>query len=605
MLTVNLVKLCLIYQKAIIFMTASANVKEKTYKLYRRLLWEVRALWYLLAISVVGSIIYSACDAYAMYLIKPLLNKGFTPGGGEFLKGIALLFLLLFILRGVGSFLSSYFMGKLGANVVYQFRKKMFSRFLDLPANYYDKTSSGKLLSKLLYNVDQVTSATGSAIITVVQDGAFVIGLIIVMLVTSWQLSIIVLLVAPFLAIFITWISKRFRHYSRNTQSAMGSVTHAAEEALVNYREIRIFGGQAYQQEKFDKNLKYTYKQQLRTLLLDGLSSPVVQFIGAIVIAVILFIVASYGLKNGGWLDAGGFVAFFASMMAILKPIKNLTSVNATIQKAIAATEDIFDILDSQPEPDNGTKTIAKVKAQVKFDAVSFNYAGTTQKALNNISFTAESGQMIALVGRSGGGKSTLVNLIARFYQPTSGVITIDGVNTAELTLENLRSHISLVSQHVNLFDDSIYNNIAYGKEGDVSQEEVLAAAKAANALEFIERLPNGFDTVVGQNGFNLSGGQRQRVAIARAILKDAPILLLDEATSALDNESERAVQQALNRLMENRTTFVVAHRLTTVEHADRIIVMDGGEIVETGVHKTLVEKESGLYAKLYQQSLS
>ena len=575
----------------------------KTYKLYQRLLWEVRQLWHLLIISILGSILYSACDAYAMYLIKPLLNRGLTPTGGEFLKGLALLFLLLFTLRGVGSFLSSYFMGKLGAKVVYGFRKRIFSRFLDLPAQYYDNTSSGKLLSKMLYNVDQVTSATGSAIITVVQDGTFVIGLIVVMIVTSWQLSIMVIIAAPFLAIFITWISKRFRHYSRNTQSAMGSVTHLAEEALTNYKEIRIFGGQHYQQQKFTTQLRYTYCQQLKTLLLDGVSSPIIQFIGALVIAAILLMVANFGLDNHGWLDAGGFVAFFAAMIAILKPIKNLTGVNATIQKAIAATEDIFDILDHQTEEDLGKKTLAAALGNIRFENVNFCYPGTTQTVLKNINLEVKNGQTIALVGRSGGGKTTLINLLARFYQPTSGKILLENENTAELTLQNLRSHISLVSQHVNLFNDSIYHNIAYGKEGDVTKNEVIKAAKDANAWEFIQKLPSELDTYVGQNGLSLSGGQRQRIAIARALLKNAPILILDEATSALDNESERVVQQALNRLMENRTTFVIAHRLSTVEHADKIVVLDAGEVLEIGTHQTLLADQKSLYTALYHQS--
>ena len=579
------------------------HAKIKTYKLYRRLLWEVRQLWYLLLVSILGSILYSSCDAYAMYLIKPLLNKGFTPNGGEFLKGIALLFLLLFTLRGIGSFLSSYFMGTLGAKVVYGFRKRIFSRFLDLPAEYYDSTSSGKLLSKMLYNVDQVTSATGSAIITLVQDGSFVIGLIIVMIITSWQLSITVIIVAPFLAVFITWISKRFRHYSRNTQSAMGSVTHIAEEALGNYKEIRIFGGQHYQQQKFNTQLKYTYSQQLKTLLLDGISSPIIQFIGALVITAILLIVANFGLEDNGWLDAGGFVAFFAATMAILKPIKNLTAVNATIQKAIAATEDIFDILDYHAEQDAGKKTLTDVLGNVCFRQVSFHYPGTTQIVLKDIALEVQKGEVVALVGRSGSGKTTLINLLARFYQPTSGKILLENENTAELTLKNLRSHISLVSQHVNLFNDSIYHNIAYGKEGKVTKNEVMIAAKDANAWEFIQKLPHGLDTDVGQNGLSLSGGQRQRIAIARALLKNAPILILDEATSALDNESERVVQQALNRLMQNRTTFVIAHRLTTVEHADKIVVLDAGEIREIGTHETLLANQNSLYTTLYHQS--
>ena len=585
-------------------MQVSQNANKKTYNLYKRLLWEVRSLWILLVVSVIGSVIYSSCDAYAMYLIKPLLNKGFTPTGGEFLKGIALVFLLLFTLRGFGSFMSSFFMGKLGATVVYSFRKKMFRKFLDLPAHYYDKNSSGNLLSKLLYNVDQVTSATGNAITILVQDGAFVIGLIIVMVLTSWQLSITIIFVAPFLAIFVTWISNKFRHYSRNTQSAMGSVTHFAEESLKNYKEIRIFGGQRYQLQKFDQNLTYTYSQQIKTLMLDSLSSPIIQFIGAILIAVILFIVANYGLKEGGWLDAGGFVAFFASIMAILKPIKNLTNVNSTIQKAIAATEDIFDILDTKAEEDKGTRLLEKVKGHVEFKNLRFSYSESQQIVLKNINLIVKVGETIALVGRSGAGKTTIVNLLTRFYQPSKGQILLDNEDIQSLTLANFRSHISLVSQHVNLFDDTLFHNISYGRDGDVSEELVVAAAKAANAWGFIEKLPKGLYTKVGQNGLILSGGQRQRIAIARALLKNAPVLILDEATSALDNESEGIVQQALELLMKNRTTFVVAHRLSTVEHADQIMVMDGGEVVEVGNHKSLLENKKGLYYQLYHQLL-
>lgn len=584
-------------------MRSSENLDKKNFGLYKRLIWEVRSLYSLLLISVIGSIIYSSCDACSMYLIKPLLNKGFQPSGSEFLKGTALLFLLLFTLRGAGSFMSSFFMGKLGAKVVYRFRKLMFRKFLSLPAQYYDKTSSGRLLSKLLYNVDQVTSATGSAIVTVVQDGAFVIGLITVMIIMSWQLSITVIMVVPLLTFFITWISRKFRLYSRNTQSAMSSVTHFAEEALINYKEIRVFNGKKYQLEKFDCSLSYTYNQQIKTLMLDGLSSPIIQLIGAFVIAIILFVVATYGLEEEGWLDAGGFVAFFASMMAILKPIKSLTNVNATIQKAIAATEDIFEILDAKSEKDEGTKQLKHVKGRVEFKDISFFYPESPNIVLNKINLIAEPGQTIALVGRSGSGKTTMMNLLSRFYHPTKGQILLDREDIQSLTLTNLRSHISLVSQHVNLFDDTLFHNLAYGAAGYVSEEEVIWAAKAANAWDFIEKLPKGLRTEVGQNGLSLSGGQRQRVAIARALLKNAPVLILDEATSALDNESERIIQQALERLMQNRTTFVVAHRLSTVEHADQIVVMDSGKIIEKGVHKSLLKNENGLYCQLHNHS--
>ena len=584
-------------------MAIDSQIKKHNYDLYKRLLWEASSLWKFLVISVIGSIVYSSCDAYAMYLIKPLLNKGINDRDVLFLKKIALLFLLLFSLRGCGSFLSSFFIGKVGVKIVCQFRKKMFVRFLDLPANFYDKISSGKVLSKILYNVDQVTNATSSAIITVIQDGTFVIGLIVVMIVSSWQLSITILIVAPFVSIFISWISKKFRKYSHNTQDAMSNVTHLAEEALANYKEIRVFGGQNLHEQHFNKIIGYTYKQQIKTLFLDSLSSPVIQFIGAIIISVVLIIVATFGIQDGGWLDAGGFVAFFASMLAILKPIKNLTSVNSTIQKAIAATEDIFNILDHEKELDDGKKEIFNIQGNVFFKKVFFRYSGNSNDTLQNITLEVKRGETVALVGRSGSGKSTLVNLLSRFYNIDCGNIFLENTDIKELKLNNLRSHISIVSQHVNLFDDNIFNNIAYGKSEKADENDIINVAKISNAWSFIEKLPNGLYTKVGQNGLSLSGGQRQRIAIARALLKNAPILILDEATSSLDNESEKLVQQALNKLIHNRTTFIVAHRLSTIEHADKIVVMDGGSIIEIGTHDQLM-KNNNLYYKLYENKM-
>ena len=578
------------------------NSKESTHTLYRRLLWEIHSFWYLLAIALAGSILYSSCDAYAMYLIKPLVNKGFINGGSYMLKKLAFLFLILFLLRGIGSLLSYYFMGKLGANLVYLFRKRMFSKFLVLPASYYDKTSSGKLLSKFLYNIDQVTNVTGSTIVTLVQDGAFVIGLTVVMVITSWQLSIAIIISTPFLLIVIKLISKYFRDNSRNIQSAIGSLTQTVEETIINYKEIRVFGGQECQRKKFNYHLNYAYKQQLRNLLLASFSSPIIQFFGAVIITIILFIVATYGLSNTKWIDGGRFVAFFASVMAILKPIKNLMGVNTKIQRAIAATEDIFDIFDNQMEIDKGTVTITEIKGNIIFKNVYFGYPATKQEMLHNVSFEVNSGQTIAVVGPSGSGKSSLINLITRFYHPSSGVIKIDNINVTDLTLQNLRSHISLVSQHINLFNDTIYNNIAYGTKTLLTRERVLQAAEDAHMLEFIEKLPEGLNTVVGRNSFNLSGGQRQRLAIARAILKNACILILDEATSSLDTELERSLQKVLNRLMRNNSTFIITHHLATIENADKIIVMDNGRIVDIGIHETLITDVNGIYSRSRQQ---
>lgn len=570
--------------------------------LYKRLIWDIRMLWPLMAIAIIGSIIYSASDAYSIYLIKPIINKGFTDQDTEFLKFIAFLILVVFVLRGVGSFLSSFYMGKLGANVVMKYRLDIFNKYLNLPASYFDKNSSGKLLSRLLYNIDQIQNATGNALITIAQDGAFTVGLLVVMIVVSWKLSLTVIVVIPFLGVFISWISKRFRRLSKNTQNAMGLVTHTAEESIKNYREIKIFGGQDYQSKKFYKNIHYTYKQQMKTLVTDSMSSPVIQIGGALILSFVIYLAASISSSGVNKLmSAGSFISFFTAMLAILKPVKNLTKINSIIQKALAAVDDLYSILDSSDEIDNGKTKLGRSKGKVEFKNVFLSYG--SNQVLKNISFSIEPGETVAFVGRSGGGKSSLVNLIPRLYEHTSGEIIIDGVHIESLTLKSLRSNIALVSQNINLFEDTIHNNILFGSnQSKKDLKDIENAAISANAFEFIKELNEGMDTNVGENGSLLSGGQRQRIAIARAILKDAPILILDEATSALDNESEKNIQLALNDLMKNKTTFIVAHRLTTIQNADKIIVMDRGKIIECGCHNELLAK-NGLYAELYNSS--
>ena len=588
-------------------MSGEMSNKQKVGTLYKRLLFQVKHLWHFLVLAAIGSIFFSAADASMIYLINPILNYGFSHDGGITKQSASILMLMgvgmvgLLALRSIGSFVSQYFIGSLGQKVVYKFRKDIYKRFMDLPASFFDKHSTGQIISRLLYNVDQVTEATSTAIITVVQDGTFVIGLIIVMFVSSWQLSLFLIVIGPFLGLFISVINKKFRSLSRNTQSSMGNVTHTAEETIRNYKEIRIFGAQQKQQNKFFKNLDYTYSQQIRTIALDALTSPVIQIIASLVLAFSLFTIAIFGTNEGGgssWLTAGAFASFFAAAAAILKPIKNLTKVNVVIQKAVAATEDIFYILDYPAEKETGNKQLGKVDGNVIIKDLGFAFGD--HKVLSGVSVDIKAGQTVAFVGKSGSGKTTLTSIISRFYTQQKGEILLDGFDTRELTLENLRLHLSMVSQNVHLFDDTVYNNIAFGLSREVSEQEVIDALKRANAYEFVQELPDGIHTNIGNNGSKLSGGQRQRISIARALLKNAPVLIFDEATSALDNESERVVQQALESLTKSCTTIVIAHRLSTVENADKIVVMDGGKVVESGKHKELLE-QGGFYTRLYQ----
>ena len=513
----------------------------------------------------------------------------------RFIHWLPILIFGAFLLRGVASFMADYYMASAGRMIVMRFRQEIFRHLLKIPASFYDHTSSGQILSTIIYNVDQLARASTDALVTVVQETCFVIGLLVVMFMISWKLSLIYLVAVPLIALTARYAGKRMRHLSKNLQQSMGETTQITQEAIEGYQVIRIFGGQSYEYDKFKNITEHNRRREVKVTATNSISSGLVQQVAGVAIAIII----GMATVNSAHITAGGFAALLAAMLAILKPMKNLTNVSSTIQKGIAASESIFALLDQAAEKNTGDEKITQPKGEIFFDDVSFIYPRTTQKILNHINLRIPAGKTTAFVGRSGAGKSTLVKLIPHFYDTYEGNILLDGINLRAIELKDLRDQMAIVSQNVTLFNDTIARNIAYGAMANASADAIIEAAKAAHAHDFIMQLPNQYDTIVGDNGVLLSGGQRQRLAIARAILKNAPILILDEATSALDNESEWHIQVALDTLIKNRTTIVIAHRLSTVEKADQIIVMDQGQVIEQGTHEELLAMGEE-YARLY-----
>lgn len=569
---------------------------QSSFQIYKRLLTHVHQHWVSFLLGVVGTVIMAATEAGFTWLLKPVLDEGFIAKNTVFIRWLPLIILTAFLIRGIAGFVSSFYMARVARNVVMQFRQKMFSHLLRLPADFYDGTSAGQLLSALIYNVEQVAKASTDALVTVVQESCFISGLFIVMLSISWKLTLLFMIIVPIVAKTARYASKRMRQLSSNVQQSMGEITQIAEEAIEGYKVIRTFGGEAYENEKFIRSTERNKFRELKVTATNALATAAVQQLAGCAVAVTIYL-ATLGTSE---ITAGGFTSILAAMLAMLKPMRNLTTVSSTIQRGVAGAEAIFALLDQEPEKDTGTRRVDRVKGAIEYRDVCFSYSRSGRVVLQNIHFKVEPSQVVALVGRSGGGKTTLVNLLPRFYDDYTGEILIDGIDIRSFRLADLRNQFALVSQHVTLFNDTIAKNIAYGCFSEVSEEHIIRAAEAAHAMEFIRELPQGLHTIIGDNGVLLSGGQRQRLAIARALLKDAPILILDEATSSLDTEAERHIQEALTTLMRDRTTLVIAHRLSTVERADNIIVVDAGRIVEMGAHQQLLAHD-GHYARLHR----
>lgn len=556
-----------------------------------------------LVASGLALVFNALADSGLIYLLKPLLDEGFGKAEHGFLKLMAFVVVGMIFLRGLTNFVSTYCLAWVSGKVVMTMRRRLFKHLMFMPVSFFDVNSSGKLLSRITYDSEMIASSASGSLITIVREGAYIISLLAVMFYTSWELTLVLFVIGPIIAVLVRSVSKIFRRLSKNMQDSMGELTSTTEQMLKGHKVVLSFGGQLVEEERFNHVSNDMRRKSMKMMTADAISDPIVQIIASLALAAVLYL-ATTPLIADDHLTAGSFTVVFSSMLAMMRPLKSLTNVNAQFQRGMAACQTLFGILDLQTEKDEGTYKAEPAKGEVTFKNVSFAYQGKDELALKDISFTIPVGKTVALVGRSGSGKSTIANLVTRFYDVNEGEILLDGVNIQDYRLSNLRENCSVVSQQVHLFNDTIANNIAYAATDKYSREEIVEAARAAYALEFIEKLPQGFDTVIGENGASLSGGQRQRLAIARALLRNSPVLILDEATSALDTESERAIQAALEELKKDRTVLVIAHRLSTIEKADEILVIEHGEIRERGDHAQLLAL-NGAYKQLHSMQFS